>query len=239
MKKKLLFLLVLLVIFMTGCAKEECTQRSIEQTMYVSSDTLVKINFKENYDFCIKGEDKYNKNEAEIVTSFEPVNAKAKEVFEGVDLKDKTLKEALKEYGKVLDSKGVSVEDVDIYTSSKKDYSNYLMYNTTNTYIDKKDIDGRMNKKIPLSNYQIRIDYGMEYYYQNYNFLNDEEVYLYVDSIEFSADESGQVFKYTSDYDIKNDRVRITIYNTVYGTKNYFDYYFSDGSFNYVSSEKM
>jgi hypothetical protein len=240
MKKKLLFIMLfVLTIFVSGCTKEECTSRSIDQTMYVSADVLVKFSFKENYDFCKKGDEKYNKNEKEVVTNFELVNDKAKSVFEGVDLKDKSLKEALDLFGKTLDSKGVSVEQADIYTTSKNDYSSYLMYNVTNTVLDKNEIDTRVNKKIPLTNYQIRVDVGMEYYFQNYNFLSNEEVYVYADSLEFTTSDSGNTFKYLSDYDIKNDTIKITILNTLSGYKNYFLYKFADNSFTYLSSEQM
>ena len=236
MRKKFLLLLFALLLF-TGCEKEECVKRDIDQKMYLSADALIKFDYKEEYDYCKKGDKKYTKNNNVTVTNYELVNGKAKEVFEGIDFKGKSLEDSLKLVSKTLDSKEINIDSIDIYNTSKNDYSNYLMYDVNNNYVDKKDIDSKMKKDMPLKTFSNQVITGMEYYYEYYNFMNESEVLIYTDGACYGECDTSNTYKYTSEYDFKNNKMIINIFKDAY--KIIYEYNFSDDSFNYIGYENL
>lgn len=236
MRKKILLFLFALLIF-TGCEKEECVKRNLDQKMYLSADALIKFDYKEEYDFCKKGDKKYTKNNNITVTDFELVNSKAKEVFKDINFKGKSLEDSLKLVSNTLDSKSVNIDTIDIYNTSKNDYSNYLMFNVNNNYVDKKDIDGMMKKDMPLKVFSNQVVTGMEYYYEYYNFMNESEVLIYTDGACYGECDTSNTYKYTAEYDFKNNKMIIYILNN--GYKSIYEYNFADDSFTYIGYENI
>lgn len=234
-KKILISLLILIIFCVSGCTKEECKERTIKQTMYLSNEVLVKFDFEETYDACKKGDEKYKKNEKQLVTNFELVNSKAKTVFNNIDFKNRTLKEALELFEEVSDNNELNIESIDIYTTSKNDYSSYLTYDVNNTVLDKNEIDSTVNKKMPLKNFQSQVVVGMEYYYQNYNFISDSEVYVYTEGQCYGECDTANTYKYTYNYDIKSNKITVTILD---GYNSYYIYDFKDDSFKYEGYER-
>jgi len=134
MKKIIIGLLLMLCI--TGCfAKENCERNTEKNIMYIMMGEIIRFEFEESYDKCVKGDEEYNKNETAIVTKFELINNQAKTTFNNVDFKGKTVADALYTLEETAENNDRDINKVNLYTTSSKDYSSYLSYEVDIKYI--------------------------------------------------------------------------------------------------------
>lgn len=225
---KRVIICLLLIFSLTGCAKnEECTDKNEKHTMYLTGDIVIKLEYEENYSLCSSGDNTYKKDKDTKVLKFELLNALAEDIYKEEDFTGMKISEVFNVIEDINDEIDIKVENVDIYSTSKEDYSNYLSFNVKNNYVTKEEIDKLFTKTIPLNKeFEFKVESGMEYYLRYYEFISDTEVKFHTKYLCYGECDEQATYKYTSKYDIGTDTLRIVIDD---GYNNAFIYDFKTG----------
>ena len=217
MKRKILgiFLGIIVILSLTSCSqKEVCNNIKNDEVLYLIGDAKIKFEFEEKAKECRSSDKTTMENEETVVTNFELVNAKASTVFNNINFKNLSLEDALKLYEETATKNELIINDIDMYTTSKKDYTSYLSYNVHNTILNKDEIDEKVNKKLPLNKeFKIKIYSGMEYYYEFLEFISENEVKYHTEDACYGECDINEVYKYTYDYDMDKNRIYIDLEN--------------------------
>ena len=129
MKRKILgiFLGIIVILSLTSCSqKEVCNNIKNDEVLYLIGDAKIKFEFEEKAKECKSSDKTTMENEETVVTNFELVNAKASTVFNNINFKNLSLEDSLKLYEETATKNELIINDIDMYTTSKKDYTSYL-----------------------------------------------------------------------------------------------------------------